>query len=136
MYKSILVPIDPANAERGKAMIARARALADDGARILLLSVIETVPGYVLAELPSGLMEDRAADADADLEAIAKEAGGGLQTMVRTGKPSTEIMTVAEDEGADLIIVASHNPGMQDYFLGSNAARVVRHAQCSVLVDR
>ena len=37
---------------------------------------------------------------------------------------------------ADLIIIASHKPGFQDYFLGSTAAKVVRHAPCSVLVVR
>jgi len=36
----------------------------------------------------------------------------------------------------DLIIVGSHKPGLQDYLLGSTAARVVRHAMCSVLVGR
>ena len=39
-------------------------------------------------------------------------------------------------QGVDLIIVASHRPGLQDYFLGSTAAKVVRHAKCSVLVIR
>jgi nucleotide-binding universal stress UspA family protein len=35
-----------------------------------------------------------------------------------------------------LIIIGSHSPSMQDYLLGPNAARVVRHANCSVLVIR
>jgi nucleotide-binding universal stress UspA family protein len=43
---------------------------------------------------------------------------------------------VAEEKGADLIIIASHRPGLKDYFLGSTAAKVVRHAKCSVLVIR
>jgi len=33
-------------------------------------------------------------------------------------------------------MIASHKPGMSDYFIGSTAARVVRHAQVSVLIDR
>jgi nucleotide-binding universal stress UspA family protein len=37
---------------------------------------------------------------------------------------------------ADLIVVGSHRPAMKDYLLGTNAARVVRHAHCSVLVVR
>ena len=37
---------------------------------------------------------------------------------------------------ADLIVVGSHRPAMRDYLLGTNAARVVRHAHCSVLVAR
>jgi len=43
---------------------------------------------------------------------------------------------VAKEKDVDLIIIASHRPGLQDYFLGSTAAKVVRHATCSVLVVR
>ena len=42
----------------------------------------------------------------------------------------------AEATGADLIIVASHEPGMLSYVLGSNASAIVRRAKCSVLVVR
>ena len=42
----------------------------------------------------------------------------------------------AKKIGADLIIVASHKPNVGDYLLGTTAARVVRHATCSVFVVR
>jgi len=45
-------------------------------------------------------------------------------------------LAVAEEAVADLIVVGSHRPAMKDYLLGTNAARVVRHARCSVLVAR
>ncbi|WP_170501927.1 universal stress protein, partial [Ruegeria atlantica] len=38
--------------------------------------------------------------------------------------------------GIDCIVLASHKPGMKDFFLGSTAALVVRHARCSVHVLR
>ena len=47
-----------------------------------------------------------------------------------------EILAVAEEVGADLIVVGSHRPAMKDYLLGTNASRIVRHANCSVLVAR
>ena len=47
-----------------------------------------------------------------------------------------EILGAAEEAQADLVIVGSHRPAMKDYLLGTNAARVVRHACCSVLVAR
>jgi nucleotide-binding universal stress UspA family protein len=47
-----------------------------------------------------------------------------------------EILGVAEEAEADLVVVGSHRPAMKDYLLGTNAARVVRHARCSVLVAR
>ncbi|WP_179655998.1 universal stress protein, partial [Salmonella enterica] len=37
---------------------------------------------------------------------------------------------------ADMVIIASHRPDITTYLLGSNAAAVVRHAECSVLVVR
>ena len=136
MYKNIVVPIDLANAERGKAMITTAKTLCDKGGKITLVTVLDQIPGYVLTEMPSGIAEKRGEEAKSDLEAIANAAGGKLGVEVQSGKPASEIIDTAKQIGADLIIVASHNPGMQDYFLGSTAARVVRHAPCSVLVDR
>ena len=47
-----------------------------------------------------------------------------------------EILGAAEEAEADLVVVGSHRPAMKDYLLGTNAARVVRHARCSVLVAR
>ena len=47
-----------------------------------------------------------------------------------------EILGAAEEVEADLVVVGSHRPAMKDYLLGTNAARVVRHACCSVLVAR
>jgi len=70
------------------------------------------------------------------LEALITAAGIKADAEVRSGNPGPTILTSADECGADLIIVGSHKPGLQDYFLGSTAARVVRHAQCSVLVMR
>ena len=59
-----------------------------------------------------------------------------MQALVRTGHSYKTILEVAKEKDVDLIIIASHRPGLQDYFLGSTAAKVVRHADCSVLVVR
>lgn len=136
MYKTIIVPIDLAHAERGKDMIGLAGKLADKGARTLLVNVVEDVPTYVAAELPSGLIEKSKKDAHRKLEKMVKAAGVKAEVQVRTGSPATAILASAEETGADLIIIASHRPGLSDYLLGSTAARVVRHAMCSVLVAR
>ena len=55
---------------------------------------------------------------------------------VRNGSPATAIIAAAEERRADLIIIASHIPDIYNYFIGATADRVVRHAKCSVLVDR
>jgi nucleotide-binding universal stress UspA family protein len=59
-----------------------------------------------------------------------------VQHIVSQGTVYQEIIDAAEKIGADLVIMASHRPELKDYLLGPNAARVVRHANCSVLVVR
>lgn len=55
---------------------------------------------------------------------------------VRRGHAYSTILKVAEAERDDLIIMASHKPGVKEYFIGSNSSKVVSHADCSVLVVR
>jgi len=58
------------------------------------------------------------------------------QVIVGHGTAYEEILEMQEKTSCDLIIMSAHRPKMQDYLLGPNAARVVRHANCSVLVVR
>ncbi|MCX8227744.1 MAG: universal stress protein, partial [Sulfitobacter sp.] len=53
-----------------------------------------------------------------------------------TGKAGVRIPAVANEIGADLIIVGAHHPSAVDYFLGSTASRVARRATCSVYIVR
>ena len=136
MYKVIMVPINLAHAGKGKVMIDVAKQLGDEAARIVLINVVVDIPTYLAAELPGGIIEKAKESAHSDLEDMAKAAGVKADVEVRPGTPATAILAAAEEKGADLIIIASHQPGLQDYLLGSTAARVVRHAKCSVLVMR
>ena len=139
MIKTVLVPIDISEKQAGGAALALARDFAElKGATLVLLNVVEEVPGFVATHLPAGFHEQAVADAAEALEAIAgrNQLGETAEIVVRTGTASTEILGCASDIGADMIVVASHDPGLVDYLLGSVAARVVRHAHCSVLVAR
>lgn len=136
MYKHILVPVDLANMARAKATIAKARTLRDADGRITLLNVVESVRNYVMAELPDEVFANRETEALGQLRDLAAAEGLTCDATVRTGKAEAEILAEANAGGVDLIVIASHNPGFQDFFIGSTAARVVRHAHCSVLVDR
>ena len=59
-----------------------------------------------------------------------------VQTHAISGAPKDQILKLADSINADLIIIASHRPDITTYLLGSNAAVVVRHAKCPVLVVR
>ena len=136
MYKTILVPIEMSHVVEGKAIIDIAVEHAAKDAKIILLNVVEEVPSWAAINLPADLIEKNLKSSHDELKAVAKASGMKMEVEVRSGHSYNTILDVAEDKGADLIIVASHRPGLQDYFLGSTAAKVVRHAKCSVLVVR
>lgn len=139
MFKIILVPIDIAHPERVESSLAAASKLASaHDSKLVLLHVVEQLPGYVLTEVPDGFRDSIREGATAETKKIvaAQELPATAQVLVREGHVYHTILSVARDVGADLIVIASHNPVMADYLLGSVAARVVRHAHCSVLVLR
>jgi nucleotide-binding universal stress UspA family protein len=59
-----------------------------------------------------------------------------VQHIVAHGTIYNEIVKAAEQTRCGLIIMASHRPELSDFLLGPNAARVVRHANCSVMIVR
>lgn len=136
MYKSILVAVDISHGDVGKALLGKAIDLLDEGGNIRLVYVLEDVPPYVLAELPRETIANRRAEAAEVLRKIATGAARDVIVDVRGGHPSSGILETAAENSCDLIMIASHRPDLRDYFIGSTAARVVRYAQCSVLISR
>ncbi|PWE26869.1 universal stress protein [Pararhodobacter marinus] len=136
MYKHIIVAVDLSHGDAGKALIQKAVQLLDEGGTIRLLHVLEDVPSYIAAELPRDLNDRRKAEVKVELNLLAEGVPATVEPEIRTGAASGQILQCAEDTKADLIMIASHHPNLSDYFIGSTAARVVRHAQCSVLISR
>ena len=62
--------------------------------------------------------------------------GIDTELHVARGKIYDRILKVANDLRVDGIYVGAHSPDLRDYLLGSNAARVARHATQSVFVIR
>jgi len=136
MYKTILVPIDMSHVVEGKANINLAAQHAADGAKIILLNVVEEIPTWAVAQLPADIIKDSFEAVRTEMKAIANASSMKMEVEVRAGHSYNTILDVAKEKNVDLIIIASHRPGFQDYFLGSTAAKVVRHASCSVIVVR
>lgn len=135
MYKNILVPVALDHERDVAAALDIARTLAAEGATITALTVVEAVPAYVLAEIPdNAISNNTTAATDALKEKIG--AADGVNAVAVSGHSARTILDYAEGHGVDCIVIASHRPGLQDYFLGSTAARVVRHAPCAVHVVR
>lgn len=136
MYTRIVVAVDLAQLEQGKALLANALKLLDAGGEVRLVHVLEDVPAYVIAELPRDINDRRVAESRVELRDMVHGLDQHVEIEVRHGAASNQIIGAAQDCNADLIMIASHRPGLSDYFIGSTAARVVRHAQCSVLISR
>jgi universal stress protein F len=136
MYKKIVVPVDMGQMDKGEKILAKAQALLDQGGSIVLVSIVEAVPTYLTIDLPVDFINVSVKDAEAKLAALDAKFSANAKQIVRVGSPAREIMDVAEKEAADLVIIASHKPDFSNYLIGATADRVVRHAKCSVLVDR
>jgi nucleotide-binding universal stress UspA family protein len=141
MVKTILVPLDT----REESSWLRALPVAVDlarhhGASLHLTTVIEPIeinlPGV---PAPEEMTRKRRDHALRKLEQIASAhlpADFPHQLHAAVGNVHREILSTAERIGADLIVMASHRPALSTYLLGTHAARVVRHATCSVYVVR
>jgi nucleotide-binding universal stress UspA family protein len=139
MFKKILVPVDLADLDVAQPALEKAVALSKtSGAELRLLNVMSMVPAAYLDYMPSNYDTQERTRAETDIAKLAQSTGLGerASTVVRLGAIYHEVLGEAKDWGADLIVVGSHDPSFATYLIGSNAANVVRHAHCSVLVVR
>lgn len=141
--RRVLVPVDFSDTSR-KAMQYAVPFGAAFGAEVLLLHVVQpyTVP-VELGYMPPEWAESQQRFLKSAREELEKLGGREIRdraawkAQVREGVPWQEIIAVAGEARADLIIVATHGrTGLQHVLLGSVAERVVRHAPCPVLVVR
>ena len=134
MYKKILVSLALDHGHGFRAMEVARRLKAEDG-EIIVLHVIEKIPGF--AGLYVTDKNDNEIQRLAE-EAIAERIGDqkDATSVIIVGHPGRSIADHAKEIDADCIIVGSHKPGLQDFLLGSTAARIVRHSPCSVHVLR
>ncbi len=141
MFKEILLPVDLGDPDSSKKALSTAVGLSrSTGARLQVLTV---VPGFgmsiVSQYFPENFEEKLLAGAAQQLnDYIGANIPSdiGTQAIVANGTIYEEILRVAAETGCDLIVMTSQRPELKDYLLGPNAARVVRHSKCSVLVIR
>lgn len=135
MSRNILIPAALDHEDVLPRKIELAQRLLEDGGRITLLTVLENVPGFV-AEFVDMKPENHVmAHVRKQLD-DAHRGADNIVSVVETGKAGVVVARYAEQNKIDLIIVGSHRPGLQDYFLGSTAARIARRAHCSVYIMR
>jgi len=138
--KKVLIPLDFSDDSRRALEYGLALA-ATAGSAVALLTVIEDsfpYPELFAWDHPNEefykSMRERALH---HMEELLKGAAAEIdvERVVVRGRPRHEIVAVAADLGADLIVLARHgSSGIRHVFMGSTAEGVLRHATCPVLV--
>jgi len=135
MYDHVLVPVAYHEERDAQGALDIAQALAAPDARITLIHVMDEIPSYAITYLPEDFRTETRKSIEADLAKRAEQFGNASIAVIE-GHAGRAITDYAARHNVDCIVIASHRPGVQDLFLGSTAARVVRHADCSVHVLR
>jgi nucleotide-binding universal stress UspA family protein len=145
VFASIVVGTD--GSETAREAVRQAVELASRlGAQLRIVSAYEPVPAARLREESREVPPDLEwainprEDVDATLREAAEAARDGgvdAETYARQGDPADAILDVAEEQGADLIVVGNKGmTGARRFLLGSVPNRVSHHAPCSVLIIR
>ncbi|CAI1533597.1 Universal stress protein G [Serratia grimesii] len=142
MYKTILVPIDIEEDLLTEHALKHVEYLANlSGAKVHFLHTLPDASAFVTA-YSFGIKEfENQAEVKATdkLKKIMSEIDIPLERLdytVSFGSPRDQVLELAEEIDADLIIIGSRRPSVKTYLLGSNAAAIVRHANISVMVVR
>lgn len=141
IYKHILYPLDISDKSSHAKEIAVLRDMRKHfGSKLSIITVLPDYGASIVAQYFSKVAEDTLKkDALKALKLFAKEHFSNpedINLIVEQGGIYERIIAAAESVKADVIVMTAHRPGLQDYLLGPNAAKVVRHSEISVLVIR
>ena len=141
MYRTILMPVDLSDKHSWRKALPTAISLCETfEAKLHLITVVPDFGLPMVGQFfPEGYEAKLRQQAARQLkEFAAQQVPGAIECrrIVAEGKVYQEILKAADVIEADLIVMGSHRPELADYLLGPNAAKVVRHARCSVMVVR
>lgn len=140
MYKKILVAVDLGEQDIAQPALAAAVELAGlTKGEIRLVHVRHPIPPSPLGMVGGEVLSDNKNFFDAEMAKLLADVSfdkARLSSACRMGAVYDEVLTEAREWGADLIVVSAHQPSMATYLLGSNATKIVRHADCTTLVVR
>lgn len=130
----ILYPTDFSTA--GQVALEMATSLARDrGAKLLIVHVEEPPTAYGGGELYYGIdMPDRTELQRMLSHVLPTDPTVGYEHRLVIGSPAGGILHIAENDGVDMIVMATHGrTGLVRMLMGSVAEEVVRKAKCPVL---
>ena len=145
MFKHILLPTD--GSKLSEAAVEKGMHFAKGiQAKITGLFVVpKEYPSYYEAEIPGSFKDQAEAECKAmakrhlsSLNKAAQEAGVACEVVMEASdQPYEAIVSMAEQKGCDLIMMASHGRrGVGALLLGSETQKVLTHSKIPVLVYR
>lgn len=137
----ILVPYDfsPESEKALEVAIELAEAYGTEKIDLLHVLAPPIAPGVFAADvpLPASYRTDLVSAVQDALDRKAAQVDASVETYLRQGPAALEIADFAKEMDTDLIVLGSHGlTGLTRFFLGSVSERVVRSAECPVLVLR
>ncbi len=142
MYKIILYPIDITEQTSWESSLPVVKdfMIAFPNATLHVMTVVSSYGMSMIQQyFPKTSVDDIVKKANNDLHAFVKNnipENIRVQHIIAKGAVYECIIKTAEQINADLIVMQAHRPEIKDYLLGPNAAKVVRHSNCSILVVR
>jgi nucleotide-binding universal stress UspA family protein len=138
MFKKVLVPVDVSIPEDTQNLLQAAADLTQHWD--CELHVVTVIPNVGMPIVGSYFDENFEASshkaAVAELTTALEKANIAAMQHILTGRIYDGVILLAKKHDVDLIVLGAHQPELKDYLLGSNAARIVRHATQSVMVLR
>lgn len=138
----ILCPVDFSPGSR-RALLTAVRIAAETGAELVVVHAwyIPASAYSVEAPFSPDLTQQIVIDAEKRLaDILAEQRAGGLTKVsvkLLNGVPWAQVVTELETEPYDLCVLGTQGrTGLARILLGSVAAKIVRHAPCSVLAVR
>ncbi|HAS17988.1 MAG: hypothetical protein A3D21_05380 [Nitrospirae bacterium RIFCSPHIGHO2_02_FULL_42_12] len=140
-YKTIVCPVDGSElTEMGEDAAAYISGLS--GAKLILLHVVEkwyrsthmATDSKEWGEIHEGWINEGKALLEKEVKRLKEKGVNNIETVIRDGEAAYEIVAVAREKQADLVVMSTHHySAMGKLFMGSVTDRVTKKSPCPVL---
>lgn len=142
MYKNIIIPVDLNDTKHSYKVVFQP-ALNFFHAFDSTIHLVHIIPDWGMKTiqdyLPKHWLAEQKEKCNQRFQKIIDEyipAEASVKCHVDRGAIYDKIISYAEANKGDLILLSAVRPQLQDYMLGPNASKIVRHSSISVMVVR
>ena len=140
MAYCVIAAVDPYDNDSWPMVRKALKPYAHTGCVIHLVHVVPETSalGPLSQFVPDGFEQNHRSEAKALLDEMARQFGSDVKVKMhqRSGHVHVAVLDLAQELASDLIVVGAYSEALKDYLLGPKAARIARHAECSVLIAR